>query len=697
MADKVRIAPLLWVCLEVLRDSTRPLPRSEVMDLVEQRVVLSAYERATFDDTGRLRWRNVLGWAAGDAATIGWMSKRGGEWSITEAGVSALETLEADVLHEELRRRYAKVRQLRARAVEDLVGVEGFIARALGVVDPGTWTAHEDLALIVGTSADQIAHFLAGSQKAVPGAHRMLHADGSLLDEGMLHMAHRSMNVMEKLIAEGIEFDGKGRASQEQRMTVESIEERLSDLGGEEPAQPATRRAWLVRGSSVDGEDMVRQWIDAEFVSLAATKLRRVSPPLPHRTLKSIVDADYQHTSYAARETKFNEFDAFCNGMREGDYLLTTSQGEVFLGRITGGATYLKSPDQRSNLRRSTEWINAGNPILAAELPQPLPAKLAGLSDVVELTESLATIEQLLADAGVEITEPAPKVQRELSLPNADDKLADELLMEVPWLQEVVDLLWARKQVIFYGPPGTGKTYLAMKLARFLAESNAVKLVQFHAAYTYEDFFEGFRPTDDNGSLKFARHQGPFRRLVEDARLHPADPYILVIDEINRANLASVFGELYFLLEYREEPISLLYSEESNFTLPPNVFIIGTMNTTDRSIAAVDAAIRRRFAFVELHPNEKPVSGLLRRWIDREDLDSEAADLLDTLNDEIAEWDLKLGPSYFMRPEVFQDGGLARVWRTSVLPLLEEHFLSGQTDVRARFGFDTIRKRARGR
>lgn len=331
-----------------------------------------------------------------------------------------------------------------------------------------------------------------------------------------------------------------------------------------------------------------------------------------------------------------------------------------------------------------------------ADLPQPLLAKLAGLSDVVELTESLALVEQLFVAAGERISQPAPTVQRTLRLPPVTEGFASDLLIEVTWLQEIVDLLWSRKQLVFYGPPGTGKTFLAVKLARFLAESNAVKLVQFHASYTYEDFFEGFRPKDDDGTIKFTRHQGPFRRLVEDARRHPADPYVLVVDEINRANLPAVFGELYFLLEYRNETISLLYSDETEFELPKNIFIIGTMNTIDRSISTVDAAVRRRFAFVELHPSEEPVKGLLRRWLAQEKLDQQHANLLDTINDEIADWDLKLAPSYFMRREVFDDGGLARTWRTSILPLLEEHFGDNHVDVRARFSFDAISRRARG-
>ncbi|MGH4021931.1 MAG: McrB family protein [Pseudonocardiaceae bacterium] len=175
---------------------------------------------------------------------------------------------------------------------------------------------------------------------------------------------------------------------------------------------------------------------------------------------------------------------------------------------------------------------------------------------------------------------------------------------------------WDRKQLILYGPPGTGKTFVARALAGHLAEPSAVKLVQFHPSYPYENFFEGFRPVQrGDGQLAFELRPGPFRRLVEAARQHPSDLYILIIDEINRASLAKVFGELYFLLEYRDGAIGFLYSAESDFVLPPNVFLVGTMNTTDRSIALVDAAMRRRFAFVELHPAEPPTAGILVCWL----------------------------------------------------------------------------------
>ena len=269
------------------------------------------------------------------------------------------------------------------------------------------------------------------------------------------------------------------------------------------------------------------------------------------------------------------------------------------------------------------------------------------------------------------------------------------MLLPVEWLTETVELLNDKRQIVLYGPPGTGKTYLAQELCKSLVESagGEYEVVQFHPSYAYEDFFEGLRPRldkDGAGSIAFDLVPGPLRRMARRAEEDPRSPFVLIIDEINRANLAKVFGELYFLLEYRGTSVALQYSEEP-FYLPRNLFIIGTMNTADRSIALVDAAMRRRFYFQKLFPTEQPIRGLLETWLARENLSAEPAELLKSLNAAIGDPDFAIGPSYLMTPRVANEAGLERIWRTAILPLLEEHFFGEGRNIEAEFGLAALR------
>ncbi len=263
------------------------------------------------------------------------------------------------------------------------------------------------------------------------------------------------------------------------------------------------------------------------------------------------------------------------------------------------------------------------------------------------------------------------------------DALAERLYLSVPFLQNIALLLEDKKQVIFQGPPGTGKTYVAQELAEALAGSaDRVTLVQFHPSYSYEDFVQGYRPAvSAEGGAGFEVRNGPLLRAAEQARNDREANHYLVIDEINRGNLAKVFGELYYLLEYRDREMRLQYSEEP-FSLPKNLYIIGTMNTADRSIALVDLALRRRFYFVEFHPDRPPIRGLLRRYLKDKSPDMEwVADLVDRANDELKDdRHAAIGPSYFLR-ENLDEEDVERAWEHSILPYIEERL----------FGYDTTR------
>lgn len=273
--------------------------------------------------------------------------------------------------------------------------------------------------------------------------------------------------------------------------------------------------------------------------------------------------------------------------------------------------------------------------------------------------------------------------------------LADELLLDEAWLQEVLDLLREKGQIVLYGPPGTGKTYVARRLAEHLAPDPARReVVQFHPSYSYEDFVQGYRPIARlDGSLAYELKPGPLVRLAQRAARSPAE-HVLLIDEVNRGNLPRIFGELMYLLEYRESDVALLYGDgNAPFRLPANLLVVATMNTADRSIGLIDAALRRRFHFVPLFPDRPPLQGLLREWLLRHrPAMAHVADVFERLNGRLRERlgpHLQLGPSYFMRRDL-SESVLERIWRADVLPFLEDQLVGREGELE-QFSLDSLR------
>ena len=272
-------------------------------------------------------------------------------------------------------------------------------------------------------------------------------------------------------------------------------------------------------------------------------------------------------------------------------------------------------------------------------------------------------------------------------------ELAQSLFVEEAELAKVRRLLEDRGQCVFYGPPGTGKTYVARALARFLSVGDArVEVIQLHPSYAYEDFVEGYRPVvaADGSQASFQLVDGPLKRFAAAARSDPGHTYVLVVDELNRANVAKVFGELYYLLEYRDAAITLQYSA-APFALPRNLLVIGTMNSADRSIALVDLALRRRFYFIPFFPDEPPVAGLLCRWLGANHPTLLwLADAVDRANALLGNRDAAIGPSYFLRPDL-DESWIELIWEHSILPALAEQ-LSGDPRDLAEFKLLRLRQ-----
>ncbi len=192
------------------------------------------------------------------------------------------------------------------------------------------------------------------------------------------------------------------------------------------------------------------------------------------------------------------------------------------------------------------------------------------------------------------------------SQPLSVEAIAEACYLPAERIDDWIGALTTMRQGLFYGPPGTGKTYVATTLAQHLATSaEHVELVQFHSAYSYEDFIEGLRPdiTADTGALRYTVRPGLFQELCTKARAAASDTFVLIIDEMNRADVAAVFGELLLLLEYRGSRSVLLPYSQRRFSVPRNLVVLGTINTADRSLALVDFALRRRFNAFPLGPS----------------------------------------------------------------------------------------------
>lgn len=264
------------------------------------------------------------------------------------------------------------------------------------------------------------------------------------------------------------------------------------------------------------------------------------------------------------------------------------------------------------------------------------------------------------------------------------DELTSDIGLRIDEADRWIRAIKRKGQAIIYGPPGTGKTYTADKLARYLLSGTDgfTDLVQFHPAYSYEDFVQGIRPkTNANGGIEYPLLPGRFLEFCNKARNRKGN-CVLIIDEINRANIARVFGELMYLLEYRGHQIPL--SAGGLFSIPPNVLLIGTMNTADRSIALVDHALRRRFAFLALNPNYE----VLEKFHSREGVDvTGLVTMIKRINQRIDNSNYEIGISFFLNKDLKEH--IADIWQLEIEPYLEEYF-PDQLDIVKEFRWEKV-------
>ena len=421
--------------------------------------------------------------------------------------------------------------------------------------------------------------------------------------------------------------------------------------------------------------------------------------------VEEVAEAFRQRPSYIV-----SQFRPFMWTIQPGDFVVTPSTNRNILhcGQVQevkrnfedveGFTIYIDDDDDACPYvhRRSVQWINTIDRY--NDLPEAAQKALRSNSTVFKVHDD--DLPNLL------LTQPRPFAEDEPpsdAAENLSGIATDELYFpDTSFLEEIQQLLDEKLQVIFQGPPGTGKTFVARKLARHWAGSDdRVVFVQFHASYAYEDFVQGYRPVlFENGRPGFRLRPGPLMQIATRARKDQDNVYFLVIDEINRGNLGKILGELYFLLEYRDEAVRLQYAEDGDepFTLPSNLRIIGTMNTADRSIALVDLALRRRFSFVDFSIEEEPIKGLLRRWLHENDLDhmTWVADMVDRANDKLENNHAAIGPSYFLRvgPDgnpALDEADVRRIWKHNILSYVEEH-IWGEEDRLQEFDLNALRR-----
>ena len=265
--------------------------------------------------------------------------------------------------------------------------------------------------------------------------------------------------------------------------------------------------------------------------------------------------------------------------------------------------------------------------------------------------------------------------------------LCDQTYLEPEFFEKLDLYLEDKQQLIFHGPPGTGKTFVALKYAEYLTQDEGdVKVVQFHPSYGYEDFIEGLRPsTDSKGHLSYTVEPGIFKRLCETARSTPKSKFVLIIDEINRGNIPRIFGELMFLLENRGQSTDLPFSKKP-FSIPRNIVVIGTMNSTDRSVALMDLALRRRFHFVSMDPRKD----VLLSWLSSQGKSKSVANLFARLNESLGkdgvEAERLVGHAHFMSQNL-SDEFLQLIWEGTIEPLVNEYFFA-DPDKTKRYAYD---------
>lgn len=369
----------------------------------------------------------------------------------------------------------------------------------------------------------------------------------------------------------------------------------------------------------------------------------------------------------------------FANEIKIGDVIFVKKGMHKIIGKgvVTSEYIYDSARETYKHIRK-VEWTNKG------EWEHPGQAVMKTLTCISPYPDYVQRLLSLFAEDILEETSEQIEIKYP---PYTKDDFLNKVYMDEDTYNTLTELLEAKYNVILQGAPGVGKTFAAKRLAYSIMgqkDTSRVAMVQFHQSYSYEDFIQGYRPSKDGFELV----NGAFYKFCKEAEEDNERPYFFIIDEINRGNLSKILGELMMLIEKdkRGEKIKLLYSNEW-FTVPQNVRIIGMMNTADRSLALMDYALRRRFAFFDFasafssegfknYLSEKDSPKLEKLIAAVESLNSTIS------TDESLGDGFRIGHSYFCTDDEITDEWLKSVVEYEVIPLIKEYWFDEPTKVR---------------